>query len=157
MLRIRRASVILGGARVEALKNGRIEKMSNVDTRQVNRDSLFLLAQLKVDGRDGEARVKVRNLSPGGMMAEGDVAVTRGSLVSVELRNLGWVEGTVAWKQENRFGIAFVNDIDPAAVRAPAASEESSYTAPRFTRTHQATHQAVPISQRDDSANLRKI
>ena len=67
------------------------------------------------------------------------------------------MEGTVAWKQENRFGIAFVNDIDPAAVRAPAASEASSYTAPRFTRTHQATHQAVPISQRDDSANLRKI
>lgn len=127
--------------------------MSNVDTRQVNRDSLFLLAQLKVDGREGETRVKVRNLSPGGMMAEGEVAVMRGSLVSVELRNLGWVDGTVAWKQDNRFGIAFVNDIDPAAVRAPEASQAASYTPPRYTRTHQA----VPLDQRADRRNLRKI
>jgi hypothetical protein len=127
--------------------------MSNVDTRQVNRDSLFLLAQLKVDGREGETRVKVRNLSSGGMMAEGNVAVTRGSLVSVELRNLGWVEGTVAWKQENRFGIAFVNDIDPAVVRAPSASQAPPFTAPRYTRTHQPASPA----QREDSAHLRKI
>jgi hypothetical protein len=127
--------------------------MSNVDTRQVPRDSLFLLAQLRVDGREGETRVKVRNLSSGGMMAEGDVAVTRGSLVSVELRNLGWVEGAVAWKQDNRFGIAFVNDIDPAVVRAPAASQASTFTAPRYTRTHQA----VSPAQQGDNAHLRKI
>jgi hypothetical protein len=126
--------------------------MSNVDTRQVSRDSLFLLAQLKVDGREGETRVKVRNLSSGGMMAEGDVAVMRGSLVSVELRNLGWVEGTVAWKQENRFGIAFVNDIDPAVVRAPAASQASTFSAPHYTRTQPASP-----APHEDSAHLRKI
>jgi hypothetical protein len=126
--------------------------MSNIDTRQVSRDSLFLLAQLKVDGREGETRVKVRNLSSGGMMAEGNVAVMRGSLVSVELRNLGWVEGTVAWKQENRFGIAFVNDIDPAVVRAPAASQASTFTPPRFATTHQAASPAP----HEDSAHLRK-
>lgn len=93
--------------------------MSNVDTGQVDRDSLFLLAQLRVDGRDEISRVKVRNLSAGGMMAEGDVKVIRGALVEVELRNLGWVEGTVAWKQDNRFGIAFVDEIDPKRARAP--------------------------------------
>ena len=80
--------------------------MSNVDTRQVNRDSLFLLAQLRVDGQEAVYRVKVRNLSAGGMMAEGDAKVVRGALVAVELRNIGWVEGSVAWKQDNRFGIA---------------------------------------------------
>ena len=52
--------------------------MSNVDTRQVNRDSLFLLAQLRVDGQDAVCRVKVRNLSAGGMMAEGEAKVMRG-------------------------------------------------------------------------------
>lgn len=93
--------------------------MSNVETRQVDRDSLFLLAQLRVDGQDSINRVKVRNLSAGGMMAEGDVQVLRGALVEVELRNLGWVEGTVAWKQGNRFGIAFVDEIDPRVARAP--------------------------------------
>ena len=91
--------------------------MSNVDTRQVNRDSLFLLAQLRVDGQDAVHRVKVRNLSAGGMMAEGEVKVMRGALVMVELRNIGWVEGSVAWKQDNRFGIAFVEEIDPVVVR----------------------------------------
>lgn len=94
------------------------QRMSNVDTRQVDRDSLFLLAQLRVDGRDEHYRVKVRNLSAGGMMAEGDVRVLRGALVEVELRNLGWIEGTVAWKQDNRFGIAFVDEIDPKRARA---------------------------------------
>lgn len=92
--------------------------MSNIDTRQVDRDSLFLLAQLRVDGRDETYRVKVRNLSAGGMMAEGEVKVMRGARVEVELRNLGWIDGTVAWKQDNRFGIAFVDEIDPKRARA---------------------------------------
>lgn len=93
--------------------------MSNVDTRQVDRDSLFLLAQLRLDGGEMVHRVKVRNLSAGGMMAEGDVPANRGMRVQVELRNIGWVDGTVAWKQDERFGIAFVDEIDPKAARAP--------------------------------------
>ncbi|MBO9519672.1 MAG: PilZ domain-containing protein [Porphyrobacter sp.] len=127
--------------------------MSNIDTRQVNRDSLFLLAQLRVDGQDLTHRVKVRNLSAGGMMAEGDVKVMRGSLVSVELRNVGWVEGSVAWKQDTRFGIAFVDEVDPLVVRAPApAAEAAEYDAPRFTRTHSAQSFNEP-----NPARLRKI
>jgi len=125
--------------------------MSNVDTRQVNRDSLFLLAQLRVDGQDTVHRVKVRNLSAGGMMAEGDVRVTRGALVAVELRNIGWVEGSVAWKQENRFGIAFVDEIDPKLARASAPAEASTYESPRFTRNFQ------PGKLPSDPAALRKI
>ena len=128
--------------------------MSNVDTRQVNRDSLFLLAQVRVDGQDAVTRVKVRNLSAGGMMAEGDSKVARGSLVAVELRNIGWVEGSVAWKQDNRFGIAFVDEIAPTVVRAPASSSGAAdYEIPRFTRNHQA----VPTSQQADQTRFRKI
>ncbi len=95
--------------------------MSSVETRQVNRDSLFLLADLRVDGHEAVHRIKVRNLSAGGMMAEGEVSVLRGSLVSVELRNIGWVDGSVAWTQGNRFGIAFVDEIDPLQARAPVS------------------------------------
>ena len=127
--------------------------MSNVDTRQVNRDSLFLLAQLRVDGQDEVSRVKVRNLSAGGMMAEGEARVARGSLVMVELRNVGWVEGSVAWKQDNRFGIAFVDEIDPGIVRGPGGSQAPEFDAPRYTRNHQA----VPVSQQPDLTKLRKI
>jgi hypothetical protein len=127
--------------------------MSNVDTRQVNRDSLFLLAQVRVDGQEALYRVKVRNLSAGGMMAEGEAKVMRGSLVMVELRNIGWVEGSVAWKQDNRFGIAFVDEIDPAVVRGSGASPVPDFDAPRYTRNHQA----VPITQQADLSKLRKI
>ena len=127
--------------------------MSNVDTRQVNRDSLFLLAQLRVDGQDAIYRVKVRNLSAGGMMAEGEAKVMRGSLVMVELRNVGWVEGSVAWKQDNRFGIAFVNEIDPVVVRGPGGAQAPGYDAPRYTRNHVA----VPANQQADLSKLRKI
>lgn len=127
--------------------------MSNVDTRQVNRDSLFLLAQVRVDGQAETFRVKVRNLSAGGMMAEGEARVMRGSLVHVELRNLGWVEGSVAWTQETRFGIAFVDEIDPALVRGPGGVDATAYSAPRYTKNHQA----VPISQQADASHLRKI
>jgi hypothetical protein len=127
--------------------------MSNIDTRQVNRDSLFLLAQLRVDGQPGATRVKVRNLSAGGMMAEGEAKVVRGTLVAVELRNLGWVEGSVAWRQDNRFGIAFVDEIDPAAVRGPgSADEHAEFESPRYTRNHQA----LPLS-RKDRERLRKL
>lgn len=123
--------------------------MSNVDTRQDNRDSLFLLARLKVDGRADEFRVKVRNLSSGGMMAEGEVRVARGARVSVELRNLGWVEGAVAWKQDTRFGIAFLEEIDPKLARAPSV-EGPGYETPRFTRPIGATSE-------QDPSRLRKI
>ena len=95
-----------------------VTAMSNVDTRQVSRDSLFLLAQVKVGAGDTPVRVKVRNLSAGGMMAEGEAIVSRGERVHVELRNIGWVEGTIAWKQGDRFGIAFVDEIDPKVARA---------------------------------------
>ncbi|MGC1269004.1 MAG: PilZ domain-containing protein [Croceibacterium sp.] len=127
--------------------------MSSVDTRQVNRDSLFLLARVRVDGRDGDDRVKVRNLSPGGMMAEGDVRVARGSRVSVELRNVGWVDGSVAWKQDNRFGIAFLEEIDPKLVRAPGQAETpaASFENPRYTRNFQAGDPAT------DPTRLRKL
>jgi hypothetical protein len=127
--------------------------MSNVETRQVNRDSLFLLAQVRVDGQDVAHRVKVRNLSAGGMMAEGEVRVMRGSLVMVELRNIGWVEGSVAWKQGDRFGIAFVDEIDPAVVRGPSGPQAPEFEAPRYTRTHSS----LPLSQQADQSKLRKI
>lgn len=125
--------------------------MSNVDTRQVNRDSLFLLAQVRMVGQQEAHRVKVRNLSAGGMMADGEVKVTRGSLVQVELRNIGWVDGSVAWKQDDRFGIAFVEEIDPRLARAPQATEVTDFASPRFTRT------VSSITPTPEPGRLRKI
>lgn len=89
------------------------------DNRQIARDSLFVLVDLRVEGLEGEHKVRMRNLSVGGMMAEGPVQAQRGVSVWVNLRNVGWVEGSVAWVQGNRFGIAFREEIDPRLTRAP--------------------------------------
>lgn len=106
--------------------------MSSVETRNVTRDSLFLFAQLTFDGQPDTHRVKVRNLSAGGMMAEASgFTVTRGDRLDVELRNVGTIKGNVAWSQDNRFGVAFETEIDPKIVRAPVGTASET---PRFVR-----------------------
>lgn len=103
-----------------------------VDTRNLNRDSLFLTAILRADAAGEGTRVKVRNLSDGGMMAEGELLVSRGDRIVVELRNTRPVRGTVAWTQGSRIGIAFDDTVDARAVRnAPAPSFAE---APRHSR-----------------------
>ncbi|HSG33624.1 MAG TPA: PilZ domain-containing protein [Sphingomonadaceae bacterium] len=110
--------------------------MSQVEARQLNRDSLFLMANIKVEGDPSglEYRVKVRNLSSGGMMAEGVFEAARGAALKVELRNIGWVRGSVAWRQGNRFGIAFDDEIDPRNARGHAISGGRDSDTPRFVR-----------------------
>jgi hypothetical protein len=93
--------------------------MDETEQRQIARDSLFVMADMRVDGTDEHHRIKVRNLSAGGMMGEGSVRVFRGAVVWVEVRNIGWVEGSIAWVQDSRFGIAFREEIDPKIARIP--------------------------------------
>ena len=121
--------------------------MDATDNRQITRDSLFIMASMKVEGLDGEFRIKVRNLSSGGMMGEGSVRVPRGAVVWVNIRNVGWAEGSVAWVQDTRFGVAFREEIDPKVARATLGDGGHS---PRFTR--------APLAQAADlRADLRKV
>lgn len=106
--------------------------MDGTENRQIARDSLFVLADLRVDGEPLEYRIKVRNLSDGGMMGEGTVRVRRGSAIEVNIRNIGWVKGSVAWVQDSRFGVAFVEPIDPRLARSRPTADGD--TAPHFTR-----------------------
>lgn len=124
-----------------------MDRMSDNEHRQVPRDSLFLMADMRVDGIDGEYRIRVRNLSPGGMMGEGAVRVTRGTMVDVSIRNVGWVRGSIAWVQDNRFGIAFSQDIDPKLARAPVGKAEDQV--PGYVRNYQP--------HAPDRSNLRKV
>lgn len=101
-------------------------EMGENGQRQIARDSLFVMAELRVDGMPGEVRVRVRNLSAGGLMAEGAIKLLRGQAVSVNVRNVGWVEGSVAWVQDNRCGIAFRDEINPRVARAPVAQNASA-------------------------------
>ena len=99
--------------------------MGDSEQRHMTRDSLFVLAALRVERREPACRVKIRNLSAGGLMAEGDLRVRRGTPVSVEIRKVGWVDGTVAWVQDTRFGIAFDEEIDPRAARSASAPADA--------------------------------
>lgn len=119
--------------------------MMGNETRHIARDSLFLMADLRIDGQQGEQRIRVRNLSGGGLMAEGPCDVQRGQVIWINLRNIGWVEGSIAWVQESRFGIAFRDEIDPRVARAPIVPGE---TTPRFVRP------PLPVA---DTAAMRKI
>ena len=97
------------------------ETMNGSENRQIARDSLFVMADIRLAGSEVEHRIKVRNLSAGGMMGEGAVRVARGDDVTVRIRNVGWVDGSVAWVQDDRFGVAFREEIDPKVARAPMA------------------------------------
>ena len=120
--------------------------MNPNENRQIARDSLFLMADLRVEGVEGGHRIKVRNLSAGGMMGEGTVRVMRGVRVEVNIRNIGWVEGAVAWVQENRFGVAFRDEIDPKIAREPLGRAPDDLS---------RAHRAPTLPNRP--ATLRKI
>ena len=113
--------------------------MAGVETRSVSRDSLFLLASVRVEQQGDQHRVRVRNLSDGGMMGEGTIKINRGNRVDVELRNVGVVKGTVAWVQDQRFGIAFDEEIDSQSARAPAnGNAQTSEGVAEISRAHRA-------------------
>ncbi|MFC4193172.1 PilZ domain-containing protein [Novosphingobium lubricantis] len=116
--------------------------VTEIDHRQLGRDSLFLMAEIRVMGESAEHRLKVRNLSAGGMMADGAMKVARGTRVEVNLRNIGWVEGVVAWVQDGRFGVAFVDEIDPKLARERPGSGSST---PRFVKPVISNYALGPV------------
>lgn len=125
--------------------------MTGVETRSDNRNSLFLLASIRVEQEEEVHRVRVRNLSDGGMMGEGKLRVQRGNRLSIELRNIDKVEGTVAWVQDDRFGIAFDEEIDSQLARRPSADAGSDNPATlERSWQHRAPEPPKP-------GNLRKV
>lgn len=119
--------------------------MTGVETRSVARDSLFLLADIRVEQNAEPHRVRVRNLSDGGMMGEGHLRVQRGHRLTIELRNIGTIGGTVAWVQDNRFGIAFDEEIDSQRARRPLqAGEDPAVGLVERSWVHRAPAPAEP-------------
>ena len=90
------------------------------------RDSLLLKAEMKLTEQNKTIEARVRNLSAGGLMAEGNARVVRGEAVEINLRNVGWVTGKVAWVTENRFGVAFEHPVDPKIVRKPVGQNNDA-------------------------------
>ena len=98
--------------------------------RKASRDSLFLSATLRLDGQRPPVVVRVRNLSAGGMMVDGHVSLVAGSTISVELRGIGAVIGTVAWADAGRAGVAFDAPVDPQLARSASRKSVDPIFAP---------------------------
>lgn len=98
--------------------------MGGVDTRNVPRSSLFMLTRITLENNARQYEVKMRNLSPKGMMAEGKLPVASGSRLTINLDNGDDVKGTVAWIEGSRFGIAFDGEVDMDDFKASAEKIE---------------------------------
>jgi hypothetical protein len=87
--------------------------------RPRSRDSLFLLARLRLENGAEPIEVRVRNLSAGGLMAEYHGQVAIGDALKIDLRGIGEVPGRVAWATEGRIGVSLDQPIDPIKARKP--------------------------------------
>ncbi len=88
--------------------------------RHQNRDSLFLIAQFRESARRRVvSQVRVRNLSPGGLMADYSAPIAPGTAVEVDVRGIGWIPGRVAWCEAGRIGVAFDHPVEPSLARKP--------------------------------------
>lgn len=114
----------------------------SLDTQESRaRDSLFLLADLTLEDTGERNKVKVRNLSSGGMMVESDMEVEQGQRIVVDLRNIGLVRGQIAWVRSEKFGVAFDRQINPKLARKPVGSVQEK---PRFLRVIDAYSPSFP-------------
>lgn len=90
---------------------------TDLSARGESRDSLFLQAEVTVPGWPAPVMARVRNLSPGGMLAESPHRMTEGTTLVASLPNIGPLNARCVWVSEGRFGLAFEHAIDPQAVR----------------------------------------
>lgn len=93
------------------------EADSGDSRRAAPRASLFLFAELKTPAGDALGRIRVRNLSAVGLMADCDAELVKGQSVILDLRGLGDVSGHIAWVRDDRIGVAFDSPVDPWLVR----------------------------------------
>ena len=116
---------------MDGFMRGMVSTSDRVDIGEPrrNRDSLFLLARVRMGASGDWAEVRVRNLSAGGLMAEIAQALAIDTPLELELRGIGKVSGRVAWQAEGRTGVAFDAEIDPMKARKPVGKGRTAAAA----------------------------
>lgn len=104
--------------------NDQHSEQDHTGARSQDRNSLLMKARIHVVARGVELEARIRNLSAGGLMAEAAIQIANGDKVEVELRNVGWTPGRVAWTADGRFGIAFDHPVNPGNVRVPVGQNK---------------------------------
>jgi hypothetical protein len=102
--------------------------------RRDPRDSLFVLARIKIEGEPGEGTsVRIRNVSSGGLMADVSDDYRPGMRVELVLEGIGEMAGSVAWSEAGRIGVAFDHPIDKTRARKPKADKKDELFRPGAT------------------------
>ena len=96
--------------------------------RKASRNSMMLSANIESRVRVLSAVARVRNISSGGLMAESPQPFEANETVTIELRGVGIVEGTVAWVAPGKFGVAFNSPIDPQLTLKPTTQRSTTQT-----------------------------
>lgn len=78
---------------------------------------MLLHAELRLENGSQSLKFRVRNIFATGLMGEAPYEFVPGTVVAVDLRNIGTVPAAVVWSLDGRFGLAFFDEIDPARVR----------------------------------------
>ncbi|MEY2925749.1 MAG: hypothetical protein RL367_226 [Pseudomonadota bacterium] len=93
--------------------------------RVASRESIFLGAQLVFPGSTQPAPVRVRNISPGGMMVDFSANIPVGEQVVADIKGIGPVYGKIAWIANGKIGIAFDREINPQQARVKVSDGTS--------------------------------
>lgn len=111
------------------------DKGHPLSARKSPRDSLLLMTTLQSpDGKEyGPARV--RNLSATGLMVECASRLVAGTTVSLNLRGVGVVTGTVTRCDGARIGVKFDHKINPHLARKSVGSAVAKPVAGPFSRS----------------------
>jgi hypothetical protein len=90
---------------------------SPADRRAAPRDIAVLRVAKLVTSR-GEQLCRIRNISPGGVMAEVPGTYFLGESAGIELKSGGKAAGHIAWVEDGRIGVSFEEPIDPQDILA---------------------------------------
>lgn len=91
--------------------------MSSDKSRAEERETFFLVSSVRLSS--SIQRINIRNLSPGGALIEPVEGAHKGESAAIDIRNIGWVDATVAWTDEKRAGLRFRHSIMLSDVRRP--------------------------------------
>jgi hypothetical protein len=110
---------------MERFKHRQSPWQPDISTRTSKRDSLFLLTSLCSPDGHFRTKVRVRNLSATGLMADCPMPIAKGEAVVLDLRGIGPVAGSVIWVQGERIGVLFDQAVDPQQAREPVRKSRS--------------------------------
>lgn len=95
------------------------------------RDSLFLVATLRLPDEPHPRDVRIRNLSERGVMVEVGRDVAIGTTTRIAVRGIGEIAGHVVWSVDDRIGISLDRAIDPRRARKPVGGATAKAPPPR--------------------------